>query len=164
MARLVDDLLTLAKFDEGRPLERRPVDLAVLVADAARDAGAVDAGRPISTVLPPGAGAAVVEGDEDRLRQVIVNVVGNTVVHTPPGTPIELRVEMVDRCVCRGRGPRSGHATDVAARMTQRFYRADPARARRPAAAGSACRSPTLRWWPTADRSPSPARGASGRR
>ena len=131
MARLVDDLLTLAKLDQGRPLERRPVDLVALVADAARDAGAVDVDRRITTVLPAPGGPAVVEGDEDRLRQVIANVVGNALVHTPAGTPIELRVEAADgwaRVAVVDHGP--GMAPDVAAKVTQRFYRADPARAR----------------------------------
>jgi len=131
MARLVDDLLTLAKLDRGRPLERRPVDLAVLVADAARDATAVDGDRAITTALPALTGAAVVEGDEDRLRQVIANVVGNALVHTPPGTPIELRVDATADRACVAvvdHGP--GMPPDVAAKVTRRFYRADPARAR----------------------------------
>jgi len=128
MSRLVEDLLNLAKLDEGRPLERRDVDLAVLVADAARDAVAVDPGRPITTdaVAP-----VVVRGDEDRLRQVIANVVGNALVHTPPGTPIELRVDAVNgsaRIAVTDHGP--GMPPEVAAKVTQRFYRADPARGR----------------------------------
>jgi two-component system OmpR family sensor kinase len=136
MARLVDDLLTLAKLDQGRPLERRPVDLAVLAADAARDAGAVDGGRRITTELPA-SGHAVVDGDEDRLRQVIANVVGNALVHTPPGTPIELRVESSGdraRLAVADHGP--GMPADVASRVTQRFYRADPARARHKGGSG----------------------------
>ncbi|MET0910780.1 MAG: HAMP domain-containing sensor histidine kinase, partial [Ilumatobacteraceae bacterium] len=137
MARLVDDLLTLAKLDQGRPLERRPVDLARLLADAARDAGAVDVGRRLTTELPAGGGAVVVDGDEDRLRQVIANVVGNALVHTPPGPPLLLRVVA---SVARARlavvdhGP--GMPADVAARVTQRFYRADPARARHKGGSG----------------------------
>jgi two-component system OmpR family sensor kinase len=128
MSRLVEDLLNLAKLDEDRPLERRDVDLAALVADAAKDASAVDPDRPITTAaaLP-----VVVQGDEDRLRQVIANVVGNALVHTPPGTPIELRVDAVNgsaRIAVTDHGP--GMPPDVAAKVTQRFYRADPARAR----------------------------------
>jgi two-component system OmpR family sensor kinase len=130
MARLVDDLLTLAKLDQGRPLERRPVDLGALVADAARDARAVDGARSITTSLPA-TGTAIVEGDEDRLRQVIANVVGNALVHTPPGTPIELRVDTSDdRAAMRVVDHGPGMPADVAARVTQRFYRADPSRAR----------------------------------
>ena len=137
MARLVDDLLTLAKLDQGRPLERRPVDLAGLVADAARDAGAVDVGRRITTELPAAGHAVIVAGDEDRLRQVIANIVGNALVHTPPGTPIELRVDANGdraRLAVVDHGP--GMPADVAARVTQRFYRADPARARHKGGSG----------------------------
>ena len=70
-------------------------------------------------------------GDEDRLRQVIANIVGNALVHTPPATPIELRVDAdgrAARIAVIDHGP--GMPPDVAARVTQRFYRADPARAR----------------------------------
>ena len=128
MGGLVDDLLQLARLDQGRPLRREPVDLAVVVADAARDAGAVAADRPITCEV---SGPLVVAGDEDRLRQVVANVVGNAIVHTEAGTPVELRavaageratVEVVDH------GP--GMHADVAARAFERFYRADPSRSR----------------------------------
>jgi len=128
MTRLVEDLLNLAKLDEGRPLEQRDVDLAALVNDAARDAEAVDPGRVITADV---AQPVVVVGDEDRLRQVIANVVGNAIVHTPAGTPIELRVDAADgsaRIAVTDHGP--GMPPEVAAKVTQRFYRADPARAR----------------------------------
>ncbi|MET0143559.1 MAG: HAMP domain-containing sensor histidine kinase [Ilumatobacteraceae bacterium] len=128
MSRLVDDLINLAKLDEGRPLERRAVDLSLLAADAARDAAAVDPQRSISTDLPV---PAVVLGGEDRLRQVIANVVGNALVHTPAGTPIDVRVAIAGpdaRLAVTDHGP--GMPADVAAKVTQRFYRADPARAR----------------------------------
>jgi two-component system OmpR family sensor kinase len=128
MARLVDDLLALAKFDEGRPLDRRPTDVTALVADAAQDARAVDPDRPISTELD---GPLVVLGDEDRLRQVFANIVGNALVHTPQGVPIELVAVAsggVARVTVTDHGP--GMSPDVAARVTERFYRADRARSR----------------------------------
>jgi two-component system OmpR family sensor kinase len=128
MARLVDDLLALAKFDEGRPLDQQPIDLTALVADAARDARAVDPDRAITTASD---GPIVVLGDEDRLRQVLANVVGNALVHTPPGAPIEMATTTVNgdaRVTVTDHGP--GMAPEVAARVTERFYRADRARAR----------------------------------
>ena len=128
MARLVDDLLSLAKLDQGRVLELRPVDLSRLVADAARDAAAVAPGRGINTELD---GPVVVSGDEDRLRQVIANIVGNALVHTPPDTPIDLSVTATEsdaRITVGDHGP--GMTPEVAARVTQRFYRADLARSR----------------------------------
>jgi two-component system, OmpR family, sensor kinase len=128
MSRLVDDLLALAKFDEGRPLERRRVDVTALVADAARDAAAVDPERPITTELD---GPIVVLGDEDRLRQVVANVVGNALVHTPADVAIELSAGSADgkaRITVTDHGP--GMQPDVVARVTERFYRADRSRAR----------------------------------
>ena len=128
MARLIDDLLALAKFDEGRPLERRPVDLTELVGDAARDARAVDPARPVSASLD---GPIIVPGDEDRLRQVIANIVGNALVHTPRDVAIELAAVAVNgeaRITVTDHGP--GMAPEDAARVTERFYRADKARAR----------------------------------
>jgi two-component system OmpR family sensor kinase len=128
MARLVDDLLALARLDENRSLEQRPVDLTRLVADAARDAAAVDPERPIHLELD---GEVVVSGDEDRLRQVVANIVGNALVHTPAMTPVELRVTGDGgqaHVSVTDHGP--GMEPDVAARITQRFYRADPARPR----------------------------------
>lgn len=128
MSRLVDDMLLLAKFDQGRPLERRPVDVTRIVIDAAADARAVQPDRPITVDAPD---PAVTTGDEDRLRQVIANIVGNALVHTPPGTPIELAARTTDAAVVvtvTDHGP--GMPPDVAAKVTERFFRADPARAR----------------------------------
>ncbi len=128
MGGLVDDLLNLARLDEGRPLDMGEVELSHLAEDAAQDARAVAPGRPIEAVT---AGPLVVRGDELRLRQVIANVVGNALVHTPPETPIEIRtfrnagdavVEITDHG--------SGMSAEVATRVFERFYRADPARSR----------------------------------
>jgi two-component system OmpR family sensor kinase len=152
MGNLVDDMLLLARLDQGRPLERAPVDVAALVHDAGRDARAVDPRRPVTvTVTVEPDGPLVVEGDADRLRQVVANLIGNALVHTPPGATLDLRahrerdggdegegepeagdggrddggwvvVEVGDR------GP--GMVPEVARRAFERFYRADPSRSR----------------------------------
>ena len=128
MGTLIDDMLVLARLDQGRPLERERVDVAALVEDAARDARAVDPARPVTAATD---GPLVVLGDADRLRQVVANLVGNALVHTPPGTPVEVRasaaagravVEVADR------GP--GMAPEDADRAFERFFRADPSRSR----------------------------------
>jgi two-component system, OmpR family, sensor kinase len=72
-----------------------------------------------------------VRGDADRLRQVIANVVGNALVHTPPSAPISISAERVDgRAVVSVRDGGEGMPPDVAARVFERFYRADPSRSR----------------------------------
>jgi two-component system OmpR family sensor kinase len=129
MGALVDDLLHLARVDQGRPLERAPVDLVVLADDAARDARAVDPSREVTAASRDG--QLLVEGDESRLRQVVANVVGNALVHTPPGSPIEITTSRVNSkavLAVRDHGP--GMPPEVAARAFERFYRADPARSR----------------------------------
>jgi two-component system, OmpR family, sensor kinase len=128
MGRLIDDLLQLARLDQGRPLVQQPVDVAAVVADAGRDAQAVAPERAITVDVD---GPLVVTGDEDRLRQVVANVVGNALVHTEPGAAIELRASRDDRSarievVDHG----AGMDPDVAARAFERFYRADPSRSR----------------------------------
>ncbi|MCB0978831.1 MAG: HAMP domain-containing histidine kinase [Acidimicrobiales bacterium] len=87
MRRLVDDLLLLARLDEHRPVQAREVDLSVVVADAATDAHAVDAARPLSVDAPR---QAVVVGDPDLIRQAVGNLVTNALRHTPAGTAIHL--------------------------------------------------------------------------
>src|SRR4029079_18190579 len=89
MGSLVEDLLLLARLDQGRALEAGAVDLGVLAVDAVSDARAVDPARPITASVAEG---VTVEGDEGRLRQVIANLVGNALVHTPAGTPVQVTV------------------------------------------------------------------------
>ena len=129
MGRLVEDMLVLAKLDEERPLDVGPVDLGVLVADAGADARAAWPGRSIEVAV--GDEPMTISGDEDRLRQVISNVVGNALVHTEPEVAVTLRVERVDGLVAFDvEDAGQGMPPDVAERATERFYRADPARSR----------------------------------
>jgi two-component system, OmpR family, sensor kinase len=129
MGRLVEDMLVLAKLDEQRPLESRPVDLAALARDAASDARATWPQRAITVEAPDG--PALVDGDEDRLRQVIANVVGNALVHTEPDVPVVVRVSETGPDVTfEVEDAGQGMPTEIAERVTERFFRADPARSR----------------------------------
>jgi two-component system OmpR family sensor kinase len=134
MGGLVEDLLTLARLDEQRPLELAPMDLRTLAADALHDTTALDPSRPVALTGPGGGTAptaALVLGDEARLRQVVTNLVGNAVKHTPPGTPVRIGVGTVEgRGVIEvaDRGP--GLTADQAARVFERFYRVDSSRSR----------------------------------
>jgi two-component system, OmpR family, sensor kinase len=91
MGLLVEDLLQLARIDQQRPLDIAPVDLLTLAADAVQDARMVAPDRPIDLTVAPGA-AFIVDGDEQRLRQVIGNLVNNALTHTPAGTPIRVKI------------------------------------------------------------------------
>jgi two-component system OmpR family sensor kinase len=127
MGTLVEDLLLLARLDQQRPVERTPLRLDLLAADGVADALAVEPERPIALH----AEEVTVEGDEQRLRQVLANLLTNARVHTPPGTPIEVtvtsdggmaRVEVADH------GP--GMPPEVVEHVFERFYRGDTSRGR----------------------------------
>jgi two-component system OmpR family sensor kinase len=128
MGTLVDDLLLLARLDQGRPLERNPVHLEVLVEDAVRDARAVDPEREITASIEQ---PAIVIGDDGRLRQVIANLIRNALVHTPEHTPVSVRVARNDGiAVLEVHDDGPGMSEGVAAQAFERFYRADPSRVR----------------------------------
>jgi two-component system OmpR family sensor kinase len=128
MAALVEDLLLLARLDQGRPLHRAPLDLSAIVADGVADARAIEPARPISEQIA--SGVAVV-GDEDRLRQVIGNLLANVRVHTPPQAGLAVSLEASDgTCSLRVADSGPGVAPSHADRIFDRFYRADGARSR----------------------------------
>jgi two-component system, OmpR family, sensor kinase len=128
MGVLVDDLLLLARLDQGRPLERLPVDLTRVAADAVHDAQAVEPGRPIALEGPR---TAVVLGDELRLRQVASNLLANARQHTPPTTPVRVGVHLSNgSAVLEVADDGPGLSPEDAARVFERFYRADASRTR----------------------------------
>jgi two-component system OmpR family sensor kinase len=143
MGVLVEDMLLLARLDQQRPIERRPVDLLTLAADAVQDARMIAPQRSIELTVGSGA-AFLVLGDEARLRQVISNLMSNALTHTRDGTPIDVRIlahgpdgrltvpsvtlEVADQ------GP--GLSKEQADRVFERFYRGDQARGRRTGGAG----------------------------
>jgi len=93
MGGLVEDLLTLARLDQRRPLTIAPVDLAELAGDAVHDARAVQPDRPIALHLDESlTDVPVVLGDEARLRQVVGNLMTNALTHTPEDGEVVVRV------------------------------------------------------------------------
>lgn len=161
MSFLVDDLLLLARLDEGRPLEREPVDLAAVVREAVDAARVVEPGRPIDLVVEP----AMVIGDATRLRQVLDNLLANARAHTPAGTPVSVELRLVDgsaRLAIADHGP--GLSEEQAARVFERFYRADSSRARASGGAGlglSIVSAVTEAHGGTAEVRPTPGGGAT---
>jgi len=143
MGLLVEDLLTLARLDQQRPLARLPVDLLALARDAVSDARAVAPDRPISLRVGPTDPPPVVIGDDARLRQVLGNLIGNALQHTPAGTEVTVWIGTVPgentggqvvRLSVEDTGP--GLSVADAERVFERFYRADAARDRRDGGSG----------------------------
>jgi len=143
MGVLVEDMLLLARLDQQRALEHRPVDLLTLAADAVQDARMISPDREIGLTVGTGA-AFIVLGDEPRLRQVIGNLMANALTHTPAGTPISVRISTAgpDEAIpvpsvvleVADQGP--GLTAEQAEHAFERFYRADQARARTTGGAG----------------------------
>ncbi len=135
MAELVDDLLLLARLDAGQPVRREPVDLTLLAIDAVSDAHAADGSR--SWLLDVPEAPISVLGDENRLRQVLANLLRNARVHTAPGTVVttslrardgDALIEVVDD------GP--GIDPAMKDRLFDRFARGDQARSREAGSTG----------------------------
>jgi two-component system OmpR family sensor kinase len=128
MERLVNDLLTLARFDEGLPIQIVPTELVGLGAEAVHTASTVGPQWPVEfTASHP----VEVMGDPTRLRQVIDNLLANVRAHTPEGTSATVRVDQdgtMAEIVVQDSGP--GMPSEEAARVFERFYRVDASRAR----------------------------------
>lgn len=137
MGLLVEDLLMLARLDAQRPLEVRRVDLLTIAADAVHDAKAVSPQRDISLKVLAGPGIPEVDGDDARLRQVLANLVGNAVRHTPESASITVCVGTTQSSVLlevQDTGP--GLREEEAAHVFERFYRADSSRTRESGGSG----------------------------
>ena len=165
MRLLVEDLLLLARLDEEPAYRRESVDLLAIAADAVTAASVHRPVHPVS-LDPLSAGAAELEvvqthGDADRLRQVVGNLLTNALTHTPPGTPVHVRVgtglagagsggvdcagrastapplgEGTPICVIEVADEGQGLTAEQAERVFERFYRADPSRSRHQGGSG----------------------------
>ena len=143
MGMLVEDLLLLARIDQQRPLEQRPVDMLALAADAVHDASVIAPDREVRLTVGHDT-AFLVIGDEARLRQVVGNLMSNALTHTPAGTPIQVHVRSgvldpghrVPAVVLEVVDHGAGMSPDQAQRVFERFYRADQARGRQTGGTG----------------------------
>jgi two-component system OmpR family sensor kinase len=122
MGGLVDDLVLLARLDQGRPLEAVPVDLAAVVAEVVADARIVEPVRTFEVASVP---SAMVTGDRARLGQVVDNLLANIREHTGPAARVTITVEASRRdvvLVVADDGP--GMTGADAARAFDRFWQA----------------------------------------
>jgi two-component system OmpR family sensor kinase len=129
MGSLVEDLLLLARLDQAREMEAKPVDLEEVVESAVASARAAGPDHPVS--FTPSSDELFALGDEPRIHQVVANLLANARAHTPAGTKIDvsiardtdgIRVSVADN------GP--GLSIDDQQKIFERFYRADPSRVR----------------------------------
>ncbi|MFI0976068.1 sensor histidine kinase [Streptomyces sp. NPDC021093] len=146
LGRLVQDMLLLAKLDEGNglarpapatatpyPLDLAPMDLRTLAVDALHDIRAMAPDRSVSLTGPDGGQltSAPALADEARLRQVVSNLVGNALDHTPPDTGIRVGVgSLDDHAVLEIEDTGPGLTAEEQERVFERFYRADTSRSR----------------------------------
>jgi two-component system OmpR family sensor kinase len=159
MRLLVNDLLLLARLDEERPLERHPVDLLAVAADAVRDAHVRVPSRFVQLAALDDDSetfeAVTVYGDEPRIRQVVTNLLANALQHTPDDAAVTVRVGRAvpdesspiavvgadlpadaPAAVVEVTDTGRGMAPDDARHVFERLYRADPSRSRRHGGAG----------------------------
>jgi two-component system, OmpR family, sensor kinase len=142
MSALVEDLLLLARLDAGRPLESAPADLTRLAIDATSDARVAGPDHRWRLDLPDG--PVLVRGDEQRLHQVLANLLSNARTHTPPGTTVTVALGSAAHHGPAGRqgaelsvtddGP--GIPAELQPDVFERFVRGDGSRSREAGSTG----------------------------
>jgi two-component system OmpR family sensor kinase len=129
MGSLVEDLLLLARLDQSREMESKPVDINQVVEDAVVSARAAGLGHPVT--FETSAAEIFTLGAQLRIHQVVANLLSNARSHTPVGTPIHVAVKAADDGVevaVSDQGP--GLSQEDQKRIFERFYRADGSRVR----------------------------------
>ena len=129
MGSLVEDLLLLARLDQAREMSSDPVNISSSIKEAVESARAAGPNHPITVAMPEE--DVYVLGDANRIHQVIANLLANARAHTPIGTPIEVILahsESGTSVSVSDKGPGLNEADQE--RIFERFYRADPSRAR----------------------------------
>jgi two-component system OmpR family sensor kinase len=137
MSALVEDLLLLARLDAGRPLESAPVDLTRLAIDATSDARVAGPDHRWQLELPDG--PVLVPGDEQRLHQVLANLLSNARAHTPAGTTVTVALDSFAgrasaELIVTDDGP--GIPAELQPDVFERFVRGDSSRSREAGSTG----------------------------
>lgn len=134
MARLLDDLLLLAQSDAGSTLQRSPLSLRTVTAEAIRAARRLSAAH--TTVLQAGEDPTV-WGEKDRLRQLLLILLDNALKYSPAGSSVIVTVRRQERWVTLSvQDEGRGIAPEDLPHIFERFYRADKARSRQAGGVG----------------------------
>ncbi|HEU4808551.1 MAG TPA: HAMP domain-containing sensor histidine kinase [Homoserinimonas sp.] len=129
MTSLVEELLLLARLDEGRDLQRQPFDITRMLIDVVSDAHAAAPEHQWSLDQPEE--PVMVDGDVSRLHQAVANLLMNARAHTPDGTSVEVALHVVEEAVSitvTDDGP--GIDDDLQPQLFERFARGDSSRSR----------------------------------
>jgi two-component system OmpR family sensor kinase len=120
MRRLVADLLLLARADAGRQAPREAVDMAAIVREAAGEAAplAEEYDLEVEAESP-----VIVEGSADDLHRLVLNLIQNSLVHTPPGTRVTARARSEDGAVLEVEDDGPGIPAELRHRLFERFVR-----------------------------------------
>jgi two-component system OmpR family sensor kinase len=128
MTALVEDLLLLARLDEGRALDLNRLDVSAVIKDAVNDARVAGPGHTWKVTAPRGLN---INADKHRIHQVIANLLSNAQTHTPAGTAVTVKASRVESHVVitvTDNGP--GIPTEILGHVFERFARADTSRQR----------------------------------
>jgi len=134
MKRLVDDLLLLARLDLAQELEHGPVEVSAIARDGVADSLAIDPDRPMTIVAPE---EVWIEGDGERITQVVTNLLANVRSHTQPDVGAVIDVHRDNgTAVIEVRDHGGGFPPDAIGHVFDRFYRADQSRSRKSGGSG----------------------------
>jgi signal transduction histidine kinase len=146
MTRMVSNLLLLSQADAGAlPMHLQPVDLVPLIANVARSGNIMADGRVEVTShintrpgdANDGQGGLLVQGDEDRLKQVLLNLIDNAIKHTPEGGRVVVEASLVESSIhITVSDTGVGIPADDLPHVFERFYRVDKSRSRTQGGAG----------------------------
>jgi two-component system OmpR family sensor kinase len=137
MTSLVEELLLLARLDEGTDLVKKDVDLTRIVLDAVHDTGVANASHQFEVTVPED--PIMLIGDPMRLHQVVANLLNNARTHTPEGTEVWVTLERDDtarEAVVRVADNGPGIDPTVMPVLFERFARADSSRSRKAGSTG----------------------------
>jgi two-component system OmpR family sensor kinase len=129
MGSLVEDLLLLARLDQAREMDSKPLDIVSVVADVVASAQVSGPDHPITLIAPNT--ELFMLGDEVRIHQVIANLLANARAHTPATTPIAVMITSNDSEVSISVADKGPGLSEIdQQRIFERFYRADGSRSR----------------------------------